>query len=178
MTRADPPWRSVRDTSLVLRGSGQPGPAQLVKCGALVPEFSATSAIFLVGDGAAGLRFGASARRELIVCEYPEAAPSLGAERVLRWSIGYRGPLSTLHLAAPLASVFGPSYWLARCDGFPVVGSDGSRGEVVEIVEVDGNVAGIRVRLEDDVQVLAASVLDIDPVERLVSVDWSNATRR
>jgi hypothetical protein len=69
-------------------------------------------------------------------------------------------------------SPFGPEYWLARCDGFRVRASDGSRGEVDEIIEVDDVVVGLLIRFGiDDVHVKSAGVLDIDPVRRVVVVD-------
>jgi hypothetical protein len=84
-----------------------------------------------------------------------------------------RGMLSVLSLRTGVSSsAFGPDYWLARCDGFQVVAVDGSRGEVNEIVEIDGAIDELRIDLDgDDVRVSPAGVLDIDPVERVLIVD-------
>jgi hypothetical protein len=66
----------------------------------------------------------------------------------------------------------GPEYWLRRCDGFSVVGNDGSRGEVDTIVEDRGVVEGVSVRFGSNlVYVAEARILDIDPVVRVVLVD-------
>jgi hypothetical protein len=48
---------------------------------------------------------------------------------------------------------------------------------VEEIIEIDGVVAGLRVRLgDDDVHVEPAGVLDIDPVRRMVVLDRSTTS--
>jgi hypothetical protein len=84
-----------------------------------------------------------------------------------------RGMLSALSLGSGLSSsAFGPDYWLARCDGFQVVALDGMRGEVNEIVEIDGVIEELWIDLGgEDVRVSPAGVLDIDPVERVLVVD-------
>lgn len=82
------------------------------------------------------------------------------------------GRLSALLGAGFSSSAFGPDYWLARCDGFQVIASNGSRGEVDEIVKIDGVIAELRVSLGgENVRVEPAGVLDIDPVGRVLIVD-------
>lgn len=86
------------------------------------------------------------------------------------------GALSALLCAGSSSSAFGPDYWLARCDGFHVIAVNGSRGEVDEIVEIDGVIAELRVSLGgENVRAEPAGVLDIDPVGRVLSVSRTAA---
>ena len=79
----------------------------------------------------------------------------------------------------PEGTVFGPDYWLSRCDGFRVVDVDHDDGEVVDIVEVDGDVVSLLLHLRgEDVSIEPAGVLDIDPVRRVVVVGRSATSRR
>jgi hypothetical protein len=95
-------------------------------------------------------------------------------ERFPHWASGYCGAQPTPLGSGDPSSAFGPHYWLARCDGFQVVATNGTRGCVDEIVEVDGVAAGLCVRFgDDDVQVEPAGILNIDPVGRVVVVDRS-----
>jgi hypothetical protein len=53
-----------------------------------------------------------------------------------------------------------------------VIAVNGSRGEVDEIVEIDGVIAELRVSLGgENVRAEPAGVLDIDPVGRVLIVD-------
>jgi hypothetical protein len=57
-----------------------------------------------------------------------------------------------------------------------VIALNGSRGEVDEIVEIDGVIAELRISLGgESVRVEPAGVLDIDPVGRVLIVDRTAA---